>query len=46
MLSEYATTSNVHCNENMTSRVGHSERGSVISDCLVDSVNVLSMILR
>ena len=36
MPSKYATTSDVGCEENiMTSRVRHSERASVISDCLV-----------
>ena len=34
MPSKHATMSNVHY-ENMTSHVRHSERGSVVSDCLV-----------
>ena len=35
MPSNYDMTSNVRCDENMTSQVHHSERASVISDCLV-----------
>ena len=46
MPSKYATTSNVPCDENnddMTSHVRHSERGSIISDYLVVSNFILNV---